>query len=109
MQVGSRSAAEESTRDVFERIVIARGAKRAVAIQPFDRLTALSRVEGLDCFVVPQSGSPRNDRIRRHVLTHAKRLKISSVHVESASAGFGRIKRMSRISPSRILSILSKE
>jgi hypothetical protein len=36
-------------------IVIARGAKRATAIQ-------------LDCFVVPQSGTSRNDRIRRHAL-----------------------------------------
>jgi hypothetical protein len=46
-------------------IVIARCAKRAVAIQPFDRLTALSGVEGLDYFVVPQSGTSRNDRIPR--------------------------------------------
>jgi hypothetical protein len=41
---------------VFEMIVIARGAKRAAAIQ-------------LDCFVVPQSGTSRNDGIRRHTLT----------------------------------------
>jgi hypothetical protein len=38
---------------VWEKTVIARCAKRAVAIQPFDRLTALSEVEALDCFVVP--------------------------------------------------------
>src|SRR5687768_266548 len=42
--------------NVFEMIVIARSATRAVAIQ-------------LDCFVVPQSGTPRNDRIRRHALS----------------------------------------
>jgi len=40
---------------VFEMIVIARCAKRAVAIQ-------------LDCFVVPPSGTSRNDRIRRLTL-----------------------------------------
>jgi hypothetical protein len=49
-------------------IVIARCAKRAVAIQPFDRLTALSGVEGLDYFVVPQSGASRNDRIPKQPL-----------------------------------------
>ena len=46
-------------------IVIARCAKRAVAIQPFDKLTALSGVEGLDYIVVPQSGTSRNDRIHK--------------------------------------------
>ena len=34
----------------FYTVVIARGAKRAVAIQ-------------LDCFVVPQGGTPRNDSV----------------------------------------------
>ena len=34
-------------------MVIATCANRAVAIQPFDRLTALSGVEGLNCFVAP--------------------------------------------------------
>jgi hypothetical protein len=43
-------------------------AKGAVAIQPFDRLTALSGVEGLDYFVVPQSGTSRNDRIPKQPL-----------------------------------------
>jgi hypothetical protein len=39
-----------------------------VAIQPFDKLTALSEVEGLDCFVAPQRGTPRNDRIHKQTL-----------------------------------------
>src|SRR5688572_18636035 len=52
---GSIEAGVSLLGSVFEMIVIARGAKRAAAIQ-------------LDCFVVPQSGAPRNDRIRRHTL-----------------------------------------
>ena len=47
-------------------IVMARYAKGAVAIQPFDRLTALSGVEGLDCFVTPNRRIPRNDRFPSH-------------------------------------------
>jgi hypothetical protein len=56
-------SARNSLRDVAP-IVIARSANCAAAIQPFDRLTTLSGAEGRDCFVVSQSGTPRNDRIR---------------------------------------------
>mgnify|MGYP007009343877 CR=1 FL=1 len=38
----------------FYPVVIARGAKRAVAIQPLDRLGALSLSKRLDCFVAPR-------------------------------------------------------
>ena len=54
-------------------IVIARCAKRAVAIQLFDTLTALSGVEGLDYFVVPRSGASRNDRIPKPLLAGRNR------------------------------------
>src|SRR5688572_10100534 len=47
--------ASPSCRPLLPHEFISRGAKRAAAIQ-------------LDCFVVPQSGTPRNDRIRRHTL-----------------------------------------
>ena len=40
-------------------LVIARCAKRAVAIQPFDRLTVPSPARALDCFVAT---APRNDK-----------------------------------------------
>jgi outer membrane protein insertion porin family len=56
------------------KTVIARCAKRAVAIQPLDRLGALSLSKRLDCFlrrsssygghvVVPPGGPPRNDSL----------------------------------------------
>jgi hypothetical protein len=50
-------------------IVIASCAKRAVAIQ-------------LDCFVVPQSGTPRNDSIPRHALAcgHAVAARVTDTH-----------------------------
>jgi hypothetical protein len=41
-------------------MVIAWCAQRAAAIQPFDQLTALSGVEGLDCHA--RLGRARNDR-----------------------------------------------
>ena len=40
----------------LRNILIAKYAERAVAIQPFDRLTALSGVEGLDYVAAPLSG-----------------------------------------------------
>ena len=45
----------------FYTFVIARPAWRAVASQPLDWLGALSVSKRLDCFVIPQSGTPRND------------------------------------------------
>jgi hypothetical protein len=51
---------------VWETIVIARCAKRAVAIQPFDRLTALSEVEGLDSHVAPLLGMTFLEFVRTH-------------------------------------------
>jgi hypothetical protein len=45
--------------------VIARCAKRAVAIQPLDGLRALSLSKRLVCFVVPLCGSRRNDSLFR--------------------------------------------
>lgn len=49
----SRSRRQESFGGVQNCIVIARGAKRAAAIQ-------------LDCFVVPLGGTPRNDKFGHH-------------------------------------------
>ena len=66
---------------VFEMIVIATCAKPAVAIQPLDRLGALSLPKRLDCFVVPPSGTPRNDRIRRRALDCKVGLK-SEINVQ---------------------------
>jgi hypothetical protein len=66
-----------------------REVREAVAIQPFDRLTVLSGVEGLDYFVVPQSGASRNDRIPKQPLMQAAGNPLKSDVAGSFKVGRG--------------------